>query len=42
MPKKQKKEPKKRNPLWNHPSLRKCGKHDKMRKRDKINQERQE
>lgn len=42
MPKKQKKEPKKRNLLHNHPLLRKCAKHSKMRKRDKINQERQE
>jgi hypothetical protein len=42
MPKKQKKEPKKRNPLWNHPLLRKNAKHDKLRRSDKRNQERQE
>lgn len=42
MPKKQKKEPKKRNLLYNHPLLRKCGKHEKSKKtkRDLQNEER--
>jgi len=39
---KTKKKLKKRNPLWNHPKLKKGGRHDKMRKRDKQNEERDE
>lgn len=42
MPRKKKKEPKQRNPLWNHPMLKKGARHDKMRKRDKQNEERVE